>query len=399
MKTNSSDINKSNLAHPSIEGHARSIPVLHVIDTLQIGGAENQLVTLVPALNKNHYVIHVCCLGNEGIQANALRTNGFKVDSIHMRLRYWPIGLIKFLKLISRMNPQIVHTHLFHAGVWGRVAAILAHVPVIVTTEHGMTLWKKKRHLLIESILNRFTDKLIAVSEDIRQRRINTQGVSPDKIVMIPNAVDVTRFCQSDSRQQKREELGLDHSSIVIGTVARLVPPKRLDHLLEAARLVCNQTPRVKFLIIGDGPLRAELQTQASQLELIPDYVRFLGSRQDIPELLSAMDMFVLSSEREGLPVSLLEAMAASKPIVATLVGGIPQVIRDGYNGLLIPPHEPTLLAKAILALIEDATLCNSISQHAYRTVEAQYSINVVGQQIIDLYDDLLKKKASDRVH
>jgi len=124
----------------------------------------------------------------------------------------------------------------------------------------------------------------------------------------------------------------------------------------------------------------------------------YLGSRQDIPELLSALDFFVLSSESEGLPVSLLEAMAASRPVVATRVGGIPQVIEDGHNGLLVSPHDPAGLAKAIITLMEDSTLRESVAREGYRTVEARFSINMIGQQIIALYDDLLEKKGGDRV-
>ena len=134
------------------------------------------------------------------------------------------------------------------------------------------------------------------------------------------------------------------------------------------------------------------------QLDLAPENVRFLGSRQDVPDLLSALDIFVLSSETEGLPVALLEAMAASRPVVATRVGGIPQVIEDGHNGLLISPHDPAGLAKAILTLMEDSTLRESVAREGYRTIEARFSTDVVGQQIVALYDDLLEKKDGNRV-
>jgi len=377
----------------SISGHQPLINVLHIIGTLEIGGAENQLVTLAPVLGSGHYSTHVCCLYHEGVQANTLRAKGIHVVSLNMRMRYWPIAIYKLFRLIKRLKPGVVHTHLYEAGIWGRIVAKIAGVSVIITTEHGMTLWKKRHHLIIEGFVNRFTDRMIAVSEDIRQRRIRDEGVSPDKIIMIPNAVDIVRFGVTDSRERVRRELGLETSALVIGTVARLVTAKRLDNLLEAAQMVCKAFPQARFLIIGDGPLRDELEHQAVNLGLAPQHVLFLGSRQDIPELLSAMDIFALSSEREGLPVSLLEAMAASRPVVITRVGGIPQVIQDRHNGLLVSPHDPKAIAGAILALAEDSTLCGSIAREGYRTVEAQYSINVVGQQIVALYDGLLKKK------
>jgi len=298
---------------------------------------------------------------------------------------------------MARLKPKIVHTHLYEAGIWGRLVGKLAGVPVILTTEVGMTLWKKRHHLLLERFVNRFTDKMIAVSEDIRQRRIHDEGISPEKIIMIPAAVDIERFSRMISREQVRTELQIDTSFPVIGTVARLVAAKRLDCLLEAARVVCEAVPQARFLIIGDGPLREELEGQAMQLGLAPEHVRFLGNRQDVTDFLSALDIFVLSSEREGLPVSLLEAMAASRPVVATRVGGIPQVIQDGHNGLLVPPHDPAGLAKAIITLTEDSTLRESVAREGYRTVEARFSTDVVGQQIIALYDGLLEKKEGNR--
>lgn len=369
------------------------IDVLHIIPSLPLGGAENQLLTLAPVLNNDYFRVHVCCLRHEGILADKLRARGINVFSLNMRLRYWPIAVYKLYRLIQQLRPKIVHTHLYEAGVWGRVVAKIAGVPVILTTEHGMTLWKKCHHLLLERILNCFTDRMIAVSEDIRQRRIHHEGYSPEKIIMIPTAVDIKRFNQINAREQVRTELGIESSSPIIGTVARLVEAKRLDCLLEAAHLVCETIPQARFLIIGDGPLRDELEGQALQLNLAPQNVKFMGSRHDIPELLSTFDIFILSSEREGLPVSLLEAMAASKPVVATRVGGIPQVIEDGHNGLIISPHNPIGLAKAIFALIENNALRESLAREGYRTVDSHFSVDVVSHQIISLYDTLLENK------
>lgn len=381
----------------SMSDHQRSINVLHIICSLPLGGAENQVVTLASALGSDRYTIHVCCLRREGVQANALRARGIQVVSLNMRLRYWPIAVYRLYRLIDQLKPQIVHTHLYEAGIWGGLVGKLAGVPVVVTTEHSIAL-PKRRHLPLEPLVNHFTDKRIAVSEEIRQCYIKNHGVSPERIIIIPNAVDVERFSGLNSRNRLRTQLGVNASSPLVGTVARLVQPKRLDRLLEAARMVCDAVPQARFLIIGDGPLREELEGQAMQLDLTPEYVRFLGNRLDIPELLSALDIFVLSSEMEGIPVALLEAMAASRPVVATRVGGIPQVIQDGYNGLLISPDDPAGLAKAILALTEDSTLRESVAREGYRTVEKRFSSTAVAQRIIELYDALLEKKDDDRI-
>jgi glycosyltransferase involved in cell wall biosynthesis len=373
------------------------INVLYVIGSLPFGGAENQVVTLASALNSDRYKIHVCCLRREGVLANVLRAREIQITSLNMRLRYWPIAVYRLYNLVKRLKPEIVHTHMYEAGLWGGMAGKLAGVPVIIATEHSIA-FTRKRHRIVELLINRFTDKRIAVSDEIRNCYIENHLGRPEKIITIPNTVDVERFTGLISRKELRKQLGVSISSLLIGTVARLVQPKRLDHLLQAARLVCDAIPQACFLIIGDGILREELEGQALTLGLAPENIKFLGSRQDIPDLLSTIDIFVLSSEMEGLPVAMLEAMAASRPVVATRVGAIPQVIQDGHNGLLISPHDPTGLAKAILTLIGDSTLRESLGREAYRTVEARFSTNVVCQQITALYEALLENKDGNQV-
>ena len=397
MKT--SALTRDSQILPSSNDQHRSIDVLFVINSLPLGGAENQVVTLASALSRGRYKIHVCCLRREGAQANVLRARGIQVVCLQMRVRYWPLAVYRLYLLIKRLKPQIVHTHLCEADILGRLAGKLAGVPVIISTVHGMYYRKipPTWHFL-DRLIPRFTDKIITVSEEIRQSFINDQKVTQEKVITIPNVVEVERFSGLNSRKELRTQLGVNALSPLIGTVARLVQDKRLDYFLDAAHIICKADAQARFLIIGDGPLREELMNQALQLGLTPEYVRFLGSRQDIPELLSAMDFFVLSSETEGIPVSLLEAMAASKPVVATRVGGIPQVIQDGENGLLVSPHDPAGLAEATLTLMKDRTLSESVAKEAWRTVEARFSTNVVCQMIIALYDGLLEKKENLRV-
>jgi glycosyltransferase involved in cell wall biosynthesis len=366
------------------------INVLFIIDTLQIGGAENQVITLATALSKDPYRVQVCCL-RRPIQAATLQARGIPFVSLNMRLRYWPVAVYKLFRLIRQVKPQIVHTHLGGADFWGKLVSIFAGVPVIFTTKHGMPQWKNRIQLITERLENLYTDKVIAVSEEIRQYILKQRVISPEKIITIPNSVDIERFSQADSRDRKRAEIGVISSELLIGTVARLVQVKRLDYLLEAAHTVCEKLPETRFVIIGDGPLREKLEVQASQLNLLPQKVMFLGSRVDIPELLSALDIFVLSSETEGLPVSMLEAMAALKPVIVPKVGAIPQVILDRQNGLLISPHDPAGLAEAILTLAEDDTLRRSLAVKGNRTVETRYSTNAISSQILALYDRALQ--------
>jgi glycosyltransferase involved in cell wall biosynthesis len=370
------------------------INVLHVIHSLTYGGAENQVVTLTPALNNDRYNIHICCLQSEGVLANGLRAKGIQVISLNMRIRYWPLAVYKLYNLIKQVKPQIIHSHMYDASLWGTLVGKLAGVPVILTTEVGMTL--KKHHFLLNRIINHYNDKMIAVSEEIRQYHIQNRVISPEKCITIPCAVDIERFNKLKYQKKQKTLIGGTSFSPLIGTVARLVPAKRLDYLLKAARIVCDTAPQVRFLIIGDGPLRKELEELALHLGLLSKNVKFLGHCQDITNIFSELDLFVLSSDTEGIPVSMLEAMAASISIVATNVGGIPQIIKDGHNGFLVSPRDPEGLANAILSLIDNSTLRGTFANEAYRTVKELYSTKVISQQIISLYNDLLEKKCVD---
>lgn len=371
--------------------YPHTIPVLQIVSSLKLGGGENVVATLAQTLPADRYTVSVCCLHREGSLADMLRDKGINVVWLKMRLRYWPISLFKLYRLLRRMKIQIVHTHLHPASIWGRIAAILAGVPVIINTEHNLNLWRRGHHRFVERIVNRYTTKIIAVSEDIRLLRIRSEGMSPQRIITIPNAVDIDRFSRVNSRERVRKQLGIDASSLLIGTVARLEYQKRIDHFLEACHLIQKHFPNIRIVIVGDGTLRRELEAQAKRLNLLPEHVQFLGNRKDVPDLLSAMDIFVLSSEFEGMPIALLEAMAATKPVVATRVGGIPEVIKDGQNGLLVSYNDPPGLAKAILELIKNDDLRQSLAFQAFKTVNECFSTSVFSQRTSSLYDALLE--------
>jgi glycosyltransferase involved in cell wall biosynthesis len=380
----------SNLENIPIPDHDTPVPVLQIVSTLQIGGGENVVATLAQVLPADRYDIHVCCLHREGPLANVLRDKGVDVIWLNMRLRYWPISLFKLFRLMKDLNVQIVHTHLSPADFWGRVAAILAGVPVIVTTEHNQNLWRKWPQRIANRILNRYTNKIIAVSEDIRKLRIKLDCVSPKKVVTIPNAVDLERFRQVENRDQTREELGLNDSSVLIGTVTRLEYRKRIDRLLAVSEEVFDRTPEARFVIVGDGPLRNDLEAQAEKLALPPGYLHFLGRRMDVPDLLSAMDIFVSCSDFEGMPIAILEAMASGKPIVATKVGGVPEVLQDRYTGLLVSPNDLESMTEAIVELATDKQLREFLALNAFRIADQCYSTQLFSQRTSALYEALL---------
>lgn len=369
------------------------INVLELIGTLKFGGAEKQVIGLSKNLDKEKFNVIICCLGGGRSLEEELKGEDIEIVHLHFRRRYFFIGLYKLIELIRKNKIDIFHAHLFGSGFWGRIAAVLAGVPVIIYTEHGKCLWKKTRHILFERIANKFSDMVITVSEDIRKLCINRENTPPEKVTYIPNAVDFREFEVSEKvASEKRGELGFKDEDLIIGTVARLNFAKAIDYMLGAFAIVREKLPSSKCLIVGDGELRNDLENCAKELGIEDDTI-FLGARNDIPELLSIMDVFVLSSITEGTPVSLLEAVVARVPAVGTDVGGIPEVIEDGVSGILVPPKDKEKLARGIIDLLKDAELKKKVVNNAYNKVKERFSITSTTKRIEKIYERFYLEK------
>ena len=365
----------------------KKINVLELIGSLNIGGAEKQVVGLARKLNKDKYNVTFCCLGGGGLLERELEGHDVDIVHLHFRARYFFVALFKLIRLLKSKKIDVFHAHLYLCGFWGRTAAVLAGVPVIMYTEQGRSLWKKRRHILFERMANHFTDMRIAVSKDIRALCIEREKTPPEKFAYIPNAVDADDYVVSKEKsQEKKREIGLGDDDLVIGTVARLNFAKALEYMLQAFAMVRETLPNAKCLIVGDGELREDLENWAKKLG-IKDSTLFLGARTDIPELLSVMDVFVLSSITEGTPVSLLEAVVARIPSVATDVGGIPEVIENSVTGILVPSRDKDRLAQGIIGLLSDDVLRVNIIENAYVKVMENYSLTATTKQIEKIYD------------
>jgi glycosyltransferase involved in cell wall biosynthesis len=234
----------------------------------------------------------------------------------------------------------------------------------------------------------RYADQVATVSDDIAADLLR-RGLSAKKLVVIDNGIDLTRFSQQKLNGSLKRTFHFDQQATVVGTVGRLSAEKGHICLLEAARTVIDSFPEVRFLLVGDGPLRSELEEKVAQFNLTGKIV-FAGRRKDIPDLLSILDIFVLPSSKEGLPMALLEAMAAHLPVVATPVGAISKVITHGDTGLLVQPANPNELADAILTLLENRQLADTIATNAQRKVHAAFSAKTMTSNYLDLYKRLL---------
>ncbi len=360
--------------------------VAHVIGALRTGGAERQLVNYLLAADKDRFRHTVLCLTERGALAPVVEAAGVTVRVMPVRQRAFLASLFRFRSWLRENGVAVVHTHMHHAALWGRLAAKWAGVPVLVTTEHGKELWKGPVRIAIDRWLSCWTDHHIAVSRDGLELRRRRERVSAERIVLIPNGVPIPADpINEDGCRRIREEFGIPWDAPVVGTVGRLVEAKGYHHLLDAVAGLHAGFPALRWLLVGDGPLRRDL-AEAAQRRGLESVLVFAGFRDDIDDLLSAMDVWVMSSLREGLPVALLEAMAAARPIVATTVGGIPDAVTNGESALLVPPGDPEGLRAAIGRLLTDPGLARALAREARRRAEREYAIEAVARRIERLY-------------
>ena len=366
--------------------------VVHVIGRLGTGGAERQLINYLRSADREKFRHTVMCLVARGELADQVVAVGIPVVPLRARARYAPVSLLRIVRWLKRENVAVVHTHMHHAALWGRLAGVLAGVPVLVTTEHGKELWKNSLQVAIDRSLSRRTNRHIAVSQDGLEIRLRRERVAADRIVLIPNGVPIPADPVNESgRQRIRSEFGLAPQTRLLGTVGRLIEAKGYEHLLGAMQILHREFPDLRWLAVGDGTQRASLIAMAATMGL-SDTVIWAGTRTDVGDLLAAMDLWVMSSVREGLPMALLEAMAAQKPIVATQVGGIPDAVRDGHEAVLVAPGDPEVLARAISRMLRESRRAEALASAARQRAITEYSIDRVARRIEDVYLQELRK-------
>ncbi|HET8580419.1 MAG TPA: glycosyltransferase [Nitrospiraceae bacterium] len=308
-------------------------------------------------------------------------------------------ALVKLYRHIRRIGPHIVHTHTAKAGCLGRVAARLAGAPVIVHTYHGhvlhgyygpLTNWVLR---WMERLLARITDRIVAVSEQVK-RDLVAYGVAPsEKIVVIPLGFELQPFVDSSgSRGTFRRELGFTNGERLVGTVGRIFPVKNHRLFLDAAARVAGQERQARFVVVGDGLLRPALERHARDLG-IADRVVFTGWRRDLPAIYADLDVLVVSSNNEGTPVSVIEAMAAGRPVVATRVGGLPDLVAEGETGFLVSPGNADELAAGVLRLLRDPRTASRMGETARRTTRERFALARLIADTGRLYDQLLIRK------
>lgn len=296
------------------------------------------------------------------------------------------------LELMRHERIDVLHSHKFGSNVWGAMLTSLLRVPVFVAHEQTWSYQGQPlRRFLDRELIARRAGAFIAVSSEDRRRMIEVERIDPEKIFMLPNAIPTPPA--GDSATDPRSDLGIDSAARLVGVVCVLRPQKALDVLLEAAAELRIEFPELRVVIAGDGPERPSLERMIAELEL-SETVSILGLRDDVNELLAAFDVTVLCSDFEGTPLALMEYMEAARPIVATRVGGVPDLIVDGVHGLLVEPRDPAGLAAAIASLLRDPARAAEMGRRARERRRAEFDLDVAARRLEQLYEQLLESSS-----
>ncbi len=381
---------------------ASPIRVLELNVTSALGGGPKAMLDLVGGLGRDHFA-PIVVTPDDGPYFAQYKALGVPVLDLPGRgLR--PATLSGIVAAVRHHRVQLIHSHGKGAGLYGRLAAMLTRVPVVHSFQglhhrrHGRT--GQAAYLALERGLARLTARFIHVSRSEMQEALVLGVSKAERAVVIPNAVDceeIDRLSIDSSRE--RAALGLADASVVVGTVSRISPQKGLDDFARAMRLVANAVPGARFVLVGDAPVGDEgLKQRFSELVAslkLSDKLVMTGYRSDAVRLMKIFDVYVSSSLWEGLPITLLEAMACRRPIVATDVGGNNDVVLDGSSGVLVPVGDPDALAAGVCRLLRDVDLRRRLAEAGRRRVEEQFSIGHTVAEIGSLYAQVLDVRAS----
>jgi glycosyltransferase involved in cell wall biosynthesis len=359
-----------------------------------MGGAQSVLLQILRKLDRDRFSPAVVCLfGGDSTIADDIRAIGVEVTDLKMIPRWNITAVWRYYRLLRREKPDIVHAALFHASLLSRLVGHLARLPVIVTWRQSVELGSPIREWL-NRWTSRWDDGVVAVCEPVRQAELERGGGPPERVKVLYNCVDVEQISALASADsgRLRSELGIPDGSLVVGMVGRLHPTKGVDVLLQAMQSIARDGFQARLVVVGDGPLKEDLMRTAGRLA-IADVTIFTGSRSDVPALLGALDLLVLPSLWEGLPLAILEAMAARLPVVATDVGGNSEAVVDGVTGLLVPPGDVPALSRAIRQLATDGAQRRQMGQAGYERALRLFSAQTVANRFAELYLALLAEK------
>lgn len=379
----------SNVAKP-----ARTYTIAYLIDGLSMGGAERLMVPMLQHLSREDFHPQVCAMQSKdgNPMAEQIRALGIPVECLDIKHLRDVNAIPRLIKYLKGIGADLVHTQLEAANILGNISAKLLRLPSVCTIHVMPSLdvkTKTRLHQKLEwFVLRHFCDRVISVSEEARQYHIAISGTNPSRVTTLYNGIDLSTFLRADHAPERdivRAELGIPREANLLVTVAVLRPPKGIQYMIRALPSILAAHPNTYYLIVGSGPHQQVLRDEVQRAGLSKRVV-FAGMRNDVPRLLAASDVFVLPTLTEALPTVLAEAMAVKLPIVASRVGGIPEMIRNGQNGLLVEPEDVQGLANACNHLLEHPEKRADMGAEGGKIARQKFSIERQVDQLKELY-------------
>jgi len=366
---------------------------MYIAHAFDVGGAEDIVLNLVRHLPERFEPM-VCAIHHLGEIGREIQASGVPVAVLGLNpglRRPWDLARIR--QFLRRTEPHIVHTMLLTASLYGRLAAMLARVPIVIGSEHNTYVDKRIRHAVAERLLMAGTARVVAASESVRDFYIRGVHVDPSKVEVIPTAVDWDHLRTTVERDELRRSLGIPAGAPVLTVIGRLTEQKGHILLLDALAATAG-LDRAHLMVAGAGGLDDTLQRRADARGLSAR-VHFLGVRRDVGNLLNATDVFVLPSLWEGIPLALVLAMGAGVAVVSTEVGGVPEVVDNGRTGLLVPAGDAAALGGALAQLVADPVLRRRIGEAARAAVRPRFGVDAYVSAVTTLYDRLIRERAA----
>jgi len=372
----------------------RRIHVMQVTFGMSIGGMERVIMELCRHTDPSRYKVSICCISKRGPLADRMEAEGVQVVFCQNQSKFGKYFRgFELARVFREQKVDLLHTHHMPAFIDSTLGSLLARVPILINTDHCKQYPIEMRWQVLEKGCSLFADTVVAVSEHTREDLAKYQRISRDKLQVIYNGIDLT-FTRSETPQEIRRELGAAPDDVIIGTAARLEEQKGLDLLIDAVPQIVAALPTARFVIVGGGSLETALRQRAEALgPELASRVVITGYRTDAVDLMRTFDCFVQTSHFEGMPMALLEAMALEKPIVASAVGGVPEVVEDGVTGTLLHDRDPGTLARAILAYVKDPQVGRAVGAAGYSRYQRLFTARTMVSQYERLYEHYLARK------
>jgi glycosyltransferase involved in cell wall biosynthesis len=363
------------------------ITIMHTESSLGWGGQEMRILREMRNLDHGTFLPLLACQPESGIAAKA-REQGAILDFVKIRGNIDPLAVLRFIRLFRLRNVDIVHTH-SNADSWN--AAIAARFlwprPRVVRTRHLSASFNNR---LIYSYM---ADRVVTTGEYTRTYMIREKRIDPERVVAVPSGIDLNRFNPAATPENLRGELGFGEDTPVFGSASVFRRKKGYDFLLAATPQILSAHPRARLLLVGGGPQENNLRRRIQELK-IEGAVTLPGFREDMPRVLNTMDIFVFPTLEEAFPNAVMEAMAMKRPVVASRVGGVPDIVRDGETGFLVEPGDPAAIAEKVSMLLRNRVLREKVGEEGRRFVEKNCSHNIMVRRLEGVYRDLMGDRA-----